>query len=160
MSAETDPWSELDRLAVRRVVTGQDAHGHSTIIYDDRDGAFGEDPHHGGVAANVLWRAAPGNDPSDASDGLRLHRRMPQGGAQFYVVRIEPRAKVPMHATRTVEYHCVVSGEIVCVLEQGEVTLRAGDVFVQRGTPHGWENRTDRPWISVATMISTRPANA
>lgn len=26
-----------------------------------------------------------------------------------------------------------------------EVTLKAGDVCVQRGTIHGWDNRTDKP---------------
>jgi len=31
------------------------------------------------------------------------------------------------------------------VLEDSEVTLRQGDVVVQRGTNHAWENRTDTP---------------
>jgi quercetin dioxygenase-like cupin family protein len=37
----------------------------------------------------------------------------------------------------------VLSGEVVLVLDDTETTLRAGDVVVQRGTDHRWENRTD-----------------
>jgi hypothetical protein len=50
-----------------------------------------------------------------------------------------------MHRTATIDFAFVIYGEIVCVLEDGEVTLRAGDVIVQRGGPHAWSNRTDEP---------------
>jgi uncharacterized cupin superfamily protein len=37
----------------------------------------------------------------------------------------------------------VLEGEITLVLDDSEVTLRAGDVVVQRGTDHAWANRGD-----------------
>jgi hypothetical protein len=42
---------------------------------------------------------------------------------------------------------CVVTGhdaggEVVLVLDDSETVLRAGDVVVQRGTSHRWENRS------------------
>ncbi len=50
-----------------------------------------------------------------------------------------------MHRTSTVDYVVVIKGEIVLVLDDSEVTLRQGDVVVQRGTDHAWENRSSQP---------------
>jgi quercetin dioxygenase-like cupin family protein len=46
-----------------------------------------------------------------------------------------------MHRTATVDYGIVVAGTVTLVLEDDEVSLRAGDVAIQRGTVHAWENR-------------------
>ena len=48
-----------------------------------------------------------------------------------------------MHRTESVDYGIVLEGEITLVLDDSEVTLRAGDVVVQRGTDHAWANRSD-----------------
>jgi quercetin dioxygenase-like cupin family protein len=37
----------------------------------------------------------------------------------------------------------VLKGTITSVLDDGETDLRAGDILVQRGTNHAWENRAD-----------------
>jgi quercetin dioxygenase-like cupin family protein len=49
-----------------------------------------------------------------------------------------------MHRTETVDYAFVIEGEITLVLDDQEVLLKAGDVAVQRGTNHGWSNRSDK----------------
>jgi mannose-6-phosphate isomerase-like protein (cupin superfamily) len=49
-----------------------------------------------------------------------------------------------MHRTQTIDYGIVLEGEIVLIVDEGETTVRAGDIVVQRGTNHGWSNRTDR----------------
>jgi uncharacterized cupin superfamily protein len=36
----------------------------------------------------------------------------------------------------------VIEGELVLILDDSEVTLKPGDVVVQRGTDHAWENRS------------------
>jgi len=48
-----------------------------------------------------------------------------------------------MHRTQSVDYGVVLQGEIVLLLDDQDITLRAGDVVVQRGTIHAWTNRTD-----------------
>jgi mannose-6-phosphate isomerase-like protein (cupin superfamily) len=48
-----------------------------------------------------------------------------------------------MHRTRTLDYVVVIEGELVLILDDSEVTLKTGDVVVQRGTDHAWENRSD-----------------
>lgn len=50
-----------------------------------------------------------------------------------------------MHRTHTVDYGIVLEGEITLVLTDRKVPLKTGDVVVQRGTDHAWENHTDKP---------------
>ncbi|MGH8035279.1 MAG: cupin domain-containing protein, partial [Lysobacterales bacterium] len=50
-----------------------------------------------------------------------------------------------MHRTETVDYGIVLEGELVLIVDEGETTVRAGDIVVQRGTNHAWANRSDRP---------------
>lgn len=48
-----------------------------------------------------------------------------------------------MHRTETVDYGIVLEGELVLIMDEGETTVRAGDIVIQRGTNHGWANRSD-----------------
>lgn len=50
-----------------------------------------------------------------------------------------------MHRTETVDYGIVLEGELVLIMDEGETTVRAGDIVIQRGTNHGWANRSDKP---------------
>jgi len=67
---------------------------------------------------------------------------------------------VLMHETPTIDLVWVLSGEITCVLEQGEVTLLAGDTLIQRSTNHGWTNRGNGPCVLACAMISSQPLAA
>lgn len=49
-----------------------------------------------------------------------------------------------MHRTETIDYGIVLDGEIVLIMDEGETVVRAGDIVVQRGTNHGWANRSER----------------
>lgn len=49
-----------------------------------------------------------------------------------------------MHRTETIDYGIVLEGEIVLIVDEGETVCREGDIIIQRGTNHGWANRTDR----------------
>jgi mannose-6-phosphate isomerase-like protein (cupin superfamily) len=49
-----------------------------------------------------------------------------------------------MHRTETIDYGIVIEGELVLIMDEGETTVRAGDIIIQRGTNHGWSNRSDR----------------
>jgi hypothetical protein len=50
-----------------------------------------------------------------------------------------------MHKTETVDYGIVLQGEVTLILDIGETVIRAGDIVVQRGTNHGWANRSGAP---------------
>lgn len=45
-----------------------------------------------------------------------------------------------IHATETIDHFYVVEGEIVMVLDLGEVVFRTGDTGIIRGAAHGWRN--------------------
>lgn len=49
-----------------------------------------------------------------------------------------------MHRTQTIDYGIVLEGEIVLIVDDGEATVRAGDIVVQRGTSHAWANRSGK----------------
>jgi len=51
-----------------------------------------------------------------------------------------------MHTTPTVDYACVIDGEIVLELDDGvTVQLGRGDTIVQQGARHAWRNPSDKP---------------
>jgi naringenin degradation protein FdeH len=61
------------------------------------------------------------------------------------------------HKTNTIDYAIVLSGEIVAMMDQGEVLLKAGDVLIQRGTNHAWSNRTNMPAVVAFVLIDAEP---
>jgi len=73
---------------------------------------------------------------------------MPVSGHLLRILDIYPPRdggkRTVMHRTKTLDYVVVIEGELVLLLDDSEVVLKAGDVVVQRGTNHAWENRSDR----------------
>jgi quercetin dioxygenase-like cupin family protein len=64
------------------------------------------------------------------------------GGTKIRVNEFPPGVVSPVHRTQSVDYGIVLDGEVVLVLDDSETVLRAGDIAVQRGTSHRWENRS------------------
>jgi quercetin dioxygenase-like cupin family protein len=58
-----------------------------------------------------------------------------------------------MHRTETLDYAVVLEGEIVMLLDDEDVHLKAGDVVIQRGTNHAWSNRSDKPCRMLYVLI-------
>jgi mannose-6-phosphate isomerase-like protein (cupin superfamily) len=170
----------------RRVVTGLDAQGRSTVLFDDQNGRVKEMESMPGVALTDIWETttAPANNSgvSDAIDRAVRLEPLP-GGSIFRIVEFPPDANWrghanaaaafasigahtahddgssdPMrHKTATIDYIIVLEGEMHAVLDTGEVLLRAGDLFVQRGTVHSWSVKGDQPCIIAAILINAKP---
>jgi len=49
-----------------------------------------------------------------------------------------------MHRTETMDYGIILEGEIVLIVDEGEALVKAGDIVIQRGTNHGWSNRSGK----------------
>ncbi|SCC30108.1 Cupin domain-containing protein [Pseudarthrobacter enclensis] len=64
------------------------------------------------------------------------------------------------HRTDSLDYAVVLDGEITLVVDEGEATLQAGDVVVQRATSHAWSNRTDKIARVLFVLIGTPPLSA
>ena len=136
----------------RRVVTGHAPDGRSVVLSD------GPPPqHHGmsgpGVGADFveIW-STPDAVPQLASTPAaepneRTFTIMPPAGHLLRIIELYPARdggkRTVMHRTRTLDYVVVIEGEIVLILDDSEVVLKPGDVVVQRGTDHAWENRSD-----------------
>lgn len=62
-----------------------------------------------------------------------------------------------IHRTRTFDYAIVLRGEIYALLDVAEVRLQSGDVLVQRGTRHGWSNRSNENCIVCFVLMDALP---
>lgn len=158
---------------IRRVVTGHDEKGKSVVTIDGPATNIVTSEHRPGGRTN-LWRTidAPadmsGNgDAADAKFDLaplprgtnfRISEFPPEDPEEFARIdgtkafaeigaadAIDRQARHPfMHKTGTVDYGIVLEGEIVMLLDDTDVPLKAGDIVIQRGTNHAWANRSDK----------------
>jgi hypothetical protein len=135
----------------RRVVTGHDDRGTSVVLSD------GAPPQHhpmNGVDVGAdffeMW-STPDTVPELTSVEAREPNEreftiMPATGHLLRIIDLYPPhaggKRTVMHRTQTLDYAVVIEGEVVLMLEDSEVVLKKGDVVVQRGTNHAWENRS------------------
>jgi len=140
-----------------RIVTGHDANGKSVVLSN------GPPPNvrtkNTGVDFVEIWNTvgAPALIQSvepEPTDGP-LQVPPPRVGSRIrvnvfhpgHIRKLPPRAdgRHPMmHRTRSIDYGIVLEGEIYLIVDDSEVLLQAGDIVVQRGTDHAWENRSDK----------------
>ena len=130
----------------RRVVTGHDEHGVSVFASDGPVPVVRTAPD--GALFYEVWGTdampAPiGPGEPDPTVGALSVPPTPNG-TKIRINEFPPGVVSPMHRTQSVDYGIVLSGEMVLVLDDSERVLRAGDVVVQRGTDHRWENRSDQ----------------
>jgi quercetin dioxygenase-like cupin family protein len=134
------------------VVTGHDAEGRSVVLSDGPAPKSLELPDT--AVFHEIWSTAESPAPvrpDEAADPTSRPLRTPPdpNGTLIRIVDLLPHTASPMHRTESVDYGIVLEGEVHLVLDGGsETPLRPGDLVVQRGTDHAWENRTD----SVARM--------
>ena len=140
-------------LHARRVVTGLDAHGRSTVLID------GPIPHADAGAAALAWRAQIPADNSGAADPVEPYRidMLHSGHANFAICRFPPHTPELMHATDTIDYLVILSGRVTLVLEEGEVELSPHDFVVDRGVVHGWRNPHDEPCVAAVVNVPAHP---
>jgi quercetin dioxygenase-like cupin family protein len=127
-------------------VTGHDERGVSVFASDGPvpvvraapDGALFYE-----IWGTVAMPAPIGPDEPDPTAGALSVPPTPNG-TKIRINEFPPGVVSPMHRTQSVDYGIVLSGEVVLVLDDSETVLWAGDVVVQRGTDHRWENRSDQ----------------
>ncbi len=158
---------------MNRVVTGYDEDGNPAIIHS------GEPPtviDAGRYRTTEVWasdRTPPAVTRSDLSARPWELEPAP-GGACFRIVEIAPGDAAggdavagdldeqaegfqEAHATQTLDYVAVLSGQVTLVVGDAEVTLGPGDCVVQQpGVPHDWLNRTSQRVVMAGVLISAR----
>lgn len=154
----------------RRIVTGHDEAGNSVILSDDSP-----PQNHGMTKDNIgadfteMWNSpdvipslttTPNIGPAASTDGeptLRDFQMMPNTGHLIRQITLYPASmggeKTVMHRTKTLDYATVIEGEVTLHMTNSSVTLGQGDMVVQNGTDHAWENQSDAPTRMVFVHI-------
>jgi hypothetical protein len=159
-------------LSFRRLTTGRNALGKSTLLEDARieegslgnfnfwttraDGTDGATdipffPQEGGSIFRV-FRLPPADPPPTASELAAI-------AEQFFEGVGSPDCKVDtsrhplMHVTPTTDYIMLLSGGVSLLLDVGEpIALKPFDCVVQRATNHAWVVTGPEPAVLVAVM--------
>jgi len=146
---------------IRRVVTGHDEQDVAKVLHDGpATNAKFPSP---GIAATLIW--CSDQMPADIAKGEQIEDMgarilgapPPEHGSRFVVIEFAANTPGLMHRTETLDYVIVLSGEINMETDTGSVTLKAGEVMVQRGTNHAWSNRTDKPARVAFVMLDAKP---
>jgi hypothetical protein len=167
--------------SIRRIVTGQNADGKSTIAEDTLIAAI--EP----FGLQELWITAAVPASLDAPVEPRpLKLEPPPGGTLFRFFEIRPqdarltveeitkrldaafaalgashcridtRRHPLMHRTRTIDYVVLLRGQATLILDEGEVDVKPLDVVVQRGTNHAWVATGREPALFMAVLVDGR----
>jgi quercetin dioxygenase-like cupin family protein len=144
-------------VQVRRVVTAHGSNGKAIVAIDEvsRD-VVSFRP--GATIANI-WSTAgfPVGNAGAADAAKEITATTRDGGTVFRVIEYAPGVAPRNHRTNSIDYAVVLSGEIDMELDEQLVTLRAGDVLVQRGTVHNWVNRSNAPCVIAFVLIDAHP---
>lgn len=170
---------------VRRIVTGHDEKGRSTIVGDEAVSPDNVDHEI------VVWATAqtPVDNAGDPKRPRSAHPlEPPSGGSVLRIVEFPPESALAdlseeqrrefmaemfgkmgaahtrvdtsrspgMHKTRTMDYVILLSGELTLLMEAGETTLKPFDVVINRGGSHDWVNRGSEPARIAALLIDAK----
>ena len=154
---------QQDAPTFRRIVTGHDAGGAAIVLLDGP--ATNHKYPDENVSSTMMWSstATPTTILGEEDEGARiLGSAPPAGGTRFTMMRFQPGNTVHgLHRTDTVDYAICISGEIDMFLDEANfVTLRAGDVLIQRGTYHAWANRSSAPCVLAVVLVDAEPKRA
>jgi len=149
----------LAKPKFRRIVTKHDASGKATIWFD-ADATNHKFPNEK-ITSTLMWSTdcTPTALSSDEDEGDRiLGSAPPLCGSRFTIMEFQPGNEATLHRTDTVDYVICLSGEIDMFLDDSQfVTLRAGEVLIQRGTSHAWANRSDKPCRLAVILLDALP---
>jgi mannose-6-phosphate isomerase-like protein (cupin superfamily) len=144
----------MSELSHRRVVTGLDSQGRSSVIID------GPIPQFNAMTAALVWRTeAQPADNSGNADPVAPYavEMLHTPGSNFAICQFAPNTPEIMHATDTIDYLVILKGKVTLVLEDGEAELGAGDLVVDRGVLHGWRNPHAEPCVAAVVNLPAHP---
>jgi quercetin dioxygenase-like cupin family protein len=73
------------------------------------------------------------------------------------VIDFPPGNKPFMHRTESIDYVICLEGEIEMDMDDSSVTMKAGDILIQRGTNHAWANRSKARARLAFVLIDAEP---
>lgn len=179
--SKTDENATMKPKPIRRVVTGHDSAGKAVVVADGPSNDVQILPAVGVAIADIwavsnvptqidAWEKRDPNAPMGIDSGV--------GGLNLRVLQFDPlpagaitdaestfadlgsagahvaNARHPaMHRTDSVDFGIIISGSLTLLLDEEDVMLNAGDVVIQRGTNHAWENRGTTPCLVAIVAV-------
>lgn len=144
---------------IRRIVTRHDENGNSEVWMDGYANNVKTPTED--ITSTLLWSSdeMPIDYMKNEDYGDRvLGTAPPANGIRFTILELAPHsAKSMMHRTDTLDYVVCLEGEMIHHLDKATVTLKPGDVIIQRGTNHCWENRGDVPARVIVVLVDGKP---
>lgn len=90
------------------------------------------------------------------ASGHLLPIATPPHGALWLEMKFDGHYETEFHRTDSIDFHYIAGGEVELILEDGSVTLTAGDSVVVPGVVHRW--RSETAWHSNLFAIGLEPA--
>jgi mannose-6-phosphate isomerase-like protein (cupin superfamily) len=172
---------------MNRVVTGYDQNGSPAIIYqgepptvihagryvttelwvsdqtpaaaassDMSTRAWELEPPPGGTCFRIV-EIAPGGETDSADDRASDDDGADDADEGSGGLDAAAEGFQDAHATSTLDYVTILSGQVTLVVGSTEVTLWPGDSVVQQpGVPHDWQNRSADRAVMVGVLLSAR----
>ncbi len=171
--------------ALRRIVTGSDAGGRSRVIIDGPPAEVNAIAGLFEIWSDTLAGPIVRTNTGDRAAG-KPQLVPPPGEVKIRWFQVRPRPEgldeaayrdlvkaafadigaaghqpdtsrhPAMHETPSLDAIILVSGAVTLILDEGEVSLKPGDVVVQRATNHAWQVEGDTPATLVAVLIDRR----
>ncbi|KAK4096285.1 hypothetical protein N658DRAFT_436418 [Parathielavia hyrcaniae] len=153
------PISNLPQLT--RVITSHNAAGQAVIHSTTPFTWSPYDASNLGFSVPYTTSSFPPDLNGDAD--IADHERVASSGTLGLVnprgtvlrsVDFAPGYACGMHRTQSLDYGIVLEGEVDMVLDSGErVSMKRGDVAVQRATQHQWVNRSQTEWARMMFVL-------
>ena len=143
--------------SVRRIVTGHNEQGKAIFKSDTMQQM--ENINNGEAWFAKLWTTdAMPADCNDERDGALTPTGLSlANGTVLRMVDMPPGGRSPMHRTSSIDYGIVVQGEVHLELDDQQVVkLTQGDVVIQRGTIHAWENKTNEFARMIFVLVDAK----
>ncbi|MCX4834300.1 MULTISPECIES: hypothetical protein [unclassified Streptomyces] len=144
--------------SARRVIVGLNATGASTVVADEQAVPRTRLPN--GILLQEVWqqRDIPAGPDDHPEPEWTLGPDAPAEGAVVRILTVpaangDGPAAPDLHTDPSLHVITMLSGELVVLLEDGEVTLGVGDSVVLRDSMHDLRNLRPRPATFVYTSF-------
>ena len=143
--------------SARRVIVGVNDAAASTVVADKQDLPRTWLPNR--ILLQELWqqRHIPARPDDRPEPEWTLGPAAPTEGAVVRILTVpaagDALVEPDLHTDRSLHVITMLGGELTFMLEDGEVTLGAGDSIVLRGSMHDLRNVQPRPATFVYTSF-------
>lgn len=146
-------------MSVRRILTTHDDKD-CACVWMDSEATNVKRPNEW-ITSTLLWSTdeSPADFIKEEDYGARvMGTNPPAQGSRFIMFEVAPGGIGKSHKTDTLDYVIGIEGQMTLLLDDGiEVTINPGDVAVQRGTNHGWANRTSELAKVAIVLLDGKP---